>query len=262
MKTIEFQIHYPLEVFNKVMHWVKKSPVEVSGFGNAIIDRKNKIITVTDVYLVNQTNTATSTETDPTDLGRLMYKHKSKGEGAVKVWWHSHANMNTFWSTTDLDTIKQFGGNGFIIATVFNKREEMRSAIGFKTSHPIFGEAVQVVDEVPTFYLHPAEWDQEYDQKVTEYRANTIEPSQTQTSFLSNNDVKNELTSHTNKNIYHNGLLGYGLEAEAEALRISFQKYENFLATASEEELEEKENQLVMLDAAGMFKEDAHGVIY
>ncbi len=281
------QIHYPLEVYQKIMHWVKKSPYEISGFGNVEYDKKNKVFTVTDVFLVKQVNGPTSTETDEADLGKLMIEqHKASGEGSTKLWWHSHANMGVFWSGTDKDTILKYGGNGYIIATVFNKREEMKSAVCFKTKHALFGDATSFIDDVDTYYLHPADWDTSYDEKITEHSRALAKSNTTKTSGVSsiidrsNQEWDYDLKCWVDKSskrpvsLFHddneqlelagqltptkwiNGLLGKGIAAEAEALRMSSESYVKFLNKAGEEELNDKENELTMLEAAGMFEPD------
>jgi hypothetical protein len=46
----------------------------------------------------------------------------------LKLWWHSHANMGVFWSTTDENTIKLFD-NGWMISLVGNKKGEILSRL-------------------------------------------------------------------------------------------------------------------------------------
>lgn len=165
--TPKIVIHIDQDVFHKIMHWVRKSSNEVSGFGNVVFDPVNKIFRIVDAFLVEQyNNTGTTTELEATDMGRMMFKHRNFGAGAMKWWWHSHVNMNVFWSGTDESTIRQYGGNGFIVATVFNKREEMRSAVCYKSEHPLFGEQLSFVDNVDTMVEYPEAWDLEYDEKV------------------------------------------------------------------------------------------------
>lgn len=272
VKTVnDIEIHYPLAVYQKIMHWVKKSNYEVSGFGNVKYDKKNKIFTVVDAFLVKQQNTSASTTTDEADLGKLMYEQdKAFGDGSVKLWWHSHADMNVFWSGTDLDTIKKYGGNGYIVATVFNKKEEMRSAVCFQTQHPMFGKAVTMVDDIATFALYPQEWDDVYDEKVQV--STNIDRTNQKWDYVNKCWVDKEKTKDNSEtspapqqliftddvpiNKYPHGILGRGLEVEAEALRMTYVAYENLLATGTEEELEQKEEDLTMLEAAGYFEAD------
>lgn len=166
-KPSAITIHIDQMVFMKIMHWIRKSSNEVSGFGNVEFDAETKTFRIVDAFLVEQyNNTGTTTELEAADMGRMMFKHRAFGAGAMKWWWHSHVNMGVFWSGTDESTIKQYGGNGFIVATVFNKREEMRSAVCFKSAHPLFGEQLSMVDNVETLVEYPEAWDLEYTEKV------------------------------------------------------------------------------------------------
>ena len=123
------------DVYEKIMHWCNKaSPKEVSGLGNVIYDKELKALRVTDAWLLEQENTSSTTDIDENSIGKLEYKHhlmKKKGEieGELKFWWHSHVNMGVFWSGTDMDTIEQLGSGGWFLSTVFNLKEEMKSAV-------------------------------------------------------------------------------------------------------------------------------------
>ena len=167
------KVQIPKEVFEKIMYWVDKCDEEISGFGTVIFDKKEKIFTVNEVFLLEQEVGSAHTDIDATALSKLMYHvHKNKLKGELKFWWHSHVNMSVFWSSTDTETIKQLGSNGWIVATVFNKKEEMRTAICLNVDIPMLGSFPHIIDEVETeisnFYdadLTKA-WDKELAEKV------------------------------------------------------------------------------------------------
>lgn len=76
--------------------------------------------------------------------------------------------MPVFWSKTDLDAIHSIGGNGWVLATVFNKAKEHKTMYYQKKtdSHP----AVRI-DDIVTHIEEPCYneqeiWDKEYDEKV------------------------------------------------------------------------------------------------
>lgn len=142
-------VHLDERVFQKIMHWCRKAgSFEVSGLGNVIYDPKTNVFLVNEVYLLEQENTGTTSDIDEKALGKLMYEHhKSKVEGELKFWWHSHADMGVFWSATDMATIRQLGGEGSFLSTVFNKKEEMRSAFYMTDPISVF------VDELPTVVI-------------------------------------------------------------------------------------------------------------
>ncbi len=175
----EIEIRIPQEVFQKIMHWINKSNNEVSGFGNLSYDARAKRFTVEDAFLLEQYNSGASTEIEAASMGKMMFKHRNFGAGALKWWWHSHVNMAVFWSGTDTDTIKQYGSNGYIVASVFNKRQEIRSAVCYKAesivtpTNKLFGSKTKtistiLVDDVTTLIEYPLEWDTEYTANIKE----------------------------------------------------------------------------------------------
>lgn len=163
------------EVFRKVMHWVHKSNMEVSGLGKVKLE-DGGIIRVVDVMLLPQRVGSTHTDIETDDLNRAMYLLRET-EGELKWWWHSHVDMGVFWSGTDMDTIKKLGAGGWFANSVFNKKREIRSATwvqqvqqvglpwGGTTASSIFQDELEtrVVD-----YRDPKadEWDAEYERNV------------------------------------------------------------------------------------------------
>lgn len=157
-------------VYEKFMHFVDKAPGEVSGLGAVtVIDG---VPVVTDVWLVKQKNSSASTELDAEEVARLMFEHRDKD---LRWWVHSHANMGVFWSGTDNDTIKEFGEHGWLCATVFNKKREMKSAIYtiaerklainnfVPETYGIFADNVGTVIQDSFSLETKAAWDAEYE---------------------------------------------------------------------------------------------------
>ncbi len=164
-------------VWEKVFHWIQKSPVEISGLGKVVFDAKTGIFQVIDAYLVEQENGAAETEMKDSAVAKLMFEQIQadpdirNNKRKLAWWWHSHVNMGAFWSGTDHDTIRKIGGQGWAIATVFNKRREYRSAYIQANPNPF------MIDNIPTRVgaLLSQEimsaWDSEYDSKVTEKKS-------------------------------------------------------------------------------------------
>lgn len=119
--------------YAKIMHWVRKAKnLEVSGFGKIL--RVGSHLHVTDAFLLKQVNTGVSTVLDADAIGRAMYEYRNE-PGDLNFWWHSHHTMSAYFSPTDYDTIRDLGGNGWLLATVFNTQEQMRTAL--YTASPI-----------------------------------------------------------------------------------------------------------------------------
>lgn len=117
------------QVAKQIAFFVDKSNVEISGLGRVKRDQNGNMV-VSKVYLLEQENSGTSTDIDSQAMGKLQYETLADQEmhGDLNFWWHSHVNMGVFWSGTDTSTIQQFGKNGYLLATVFNKKGETRSA--------------------------------------------------------------------------------------------------------------------------------------
>jgi len=111
----------------KINYWVQVSTVEISGLGKCKYDANKHAYVVSDAWLLEQENGPTTTDIEATAAAKLLYETRET-EGDLNFWWHSHVNMGVYWSGTDTDTIKEFGDNGYCLATVFNKKNEMRSA--------------------------------------------------------------------------------------------------------------------------------------
>ena len=154
------------EVYDKVMYWVNRSDDEVSGFGK--IKFVDGVFRVTSAILLEQTNDSTETDINGEALAKAMYKLKDE-EGHFNWWFHSHPTFEVFWSSTDRDTIGMLGNNGWIVASVFNQKEEVRSAFYQKGNGfypPMF------IDEIPTSQVHMYKdslmdsWEKEFNDNV------------------------------------------------------------------------------------------------
>lgn len=189
----------PKPVYEKIMYWVNKSEYEVSGLGKISTGEDGKM-TVLDVMLLPQKNAHTHTDIEAEDVAKAMYTLRN-APGDLRFWWHSHVNMQVFWSGTDKDTIKLCGQGGWCVATVFNKKYEKRSAFYSVNGVMLPWKREELfLDEIKTtieFPINPnvAAWDQEYELNVTNKRyggrggslgelgaASTTQNSMTQTS--------------------------------------------------------------------------------
>ena len=111
-------------------------------------------------------NTSATTESQPTDVAAALFELKD-AEGDILWWWHSHVNMQVFFSGTDTATIEEIGQNGACAATVFNKKGEMHSGLYVKTDdlYPnIYTECDTEIGS-PTMQSEVDEWDKEYKEK-------------------------------------------------------------------------------------------------
>ena len=166
---LQAEVHIDNAIYEKIMYWINKSDYEVSGLGTVVYDEEDGVFKVTEAFLIKQENTTVTTELDGLEISKLMAKvHKNKDiEGTLNFWWHSHVDMDVYWSPTDIDTIRSLGKHGWFLSTVFNKREEMRSAFYQKAGFAVFADNLETTITYPYDYSREEEWDAEYEEKVT-----------------------------------------------------------------------------------------------
>lgn len=151
-KATDFKLYIPRHIHDKIMYWLRKSKNEVSGFGSLGYDEENNFFWVKDVILLKQKVTPTSTEIDAHATGKAMYHFRDEEYG-MKWHWHTHPGMNAFWSNDDMEVIRSLGQQGWIMATVINDKEEIRTA--FYTSTNVMGKPHDVfADDLETIVFH------------------------------------------------------------------------------------------------------------
>jgi len=167
MEDVEFHPSIEIDemVYKKVMHWIHKSSFEVSGLGKVVVDKERNTIKVIDAILLKQENTSVTTEIDGAAVGKALYELRET-PGDLRWWWHSHVDMDVFWSGTDLSTMKQLGLGGWFVSTVFNKKQEVKSA--FIQSAPIRLLADDIDTTIDTSVPEhiTEQWDKEYEENV------------------------------------------------------------------------------------------------
>lgn len=130
--------------YDKIMHWVDRSKVEVSGLGIVRFNDEG-IAVVEDVMLLEQENTSASTDINPVAICKALTEFMKSGlDGDIQFWWHSHHDMEVFWSQQDQDTKEQLTEHGWFLHTVFNKKEETKSA--FTQNIKLIGDSIHYCD--------------------------------------------------------------------------------------------------------------------
>lgn len=204
------KIYISRAVFNKIMYWIDMCPLEIGGMGTLEYNTEENYFHVLDVFLLEQEVSATTTDLNDIALGKLEHETiKNKIKGELNFWWHSHVNMGVFWSGTDKETIETFGHKGYCVATVFNKKREMRSAVCAKLSSSFGGEHVSFIDELPTIIFDPQpsekqkeEWKKQYQERVKE---KTWKSSRKYNSEFSEEDYR--VMNNTSKPNHKNGFI-------------------------------------------------------
>jgi proteasome lid subunit RPN8/RPN11 len=159
------KVYIDKKVYSKISHWVSKGGShECSGMGKVKVDGEK--IVIVDAWMVKQKNSGAETEMDGDDLAKMMFQ-KREVEGTWSFWWHSHANMDTFWSGTDRDQIAKLAANGFCVATVFNTAGKTLTCVASNNPFPFHIDGVELVIDDPMNSDMVKSWDAEYDDKVS-----------------------------------------------------------------------------------------------
>lgn len=165
--TTQMKVYIDPVVHAKIMYWVKNCDIECSGLGK-VIKLGNGVFYVTSAMLLKQEGDAVTTTIDAGAVGKAMFETKDD-DGDLNWWWHSHVDMQVFWSRTDEDTIDELSDKGYCLATVFNRKGQTRSAYKHK-NHELLPDFM--MDDIPTYVaLNPSKeqeeaWKKELDEKV------------------------------------------------------------------------------------------------
>lgn len=112
---------------------------EISGLGHAHTDDDGNVI-IDKIVLLKQQASAAHATLDQQAVADymlgLMEVEEAGWEGSLKslcVWWHSHANMDVFWSGTDQGTISRFmQASDWLVSVVVNKKKQILGRIDWK----------------------------------------------------------------------------------------------------------------------------------
>lgn len=127
--NIEVKIAY--DAYRKLRIWTDFARGEVSGLGTVeeIRDNGGKLTAylITDIDLIKQKSTTVETALDEQAVNEYLYRLVTEGKdpAKIKLWWHSHGNIDVFWSNTDSENIERLANSGYLISLLTNKAEKL-----------------------------------------------------------------------------------------------------------------------------------------
>ncbi len=118
------EIRIRRHALDRLLVYAERCPVEIGGLGTVVEDAEGLLIT--DVFLLPQKVSACDTELDAEALFALLGRVMAEGDdvAGVRLWWHSHGDMDPVWSETDCATIATLPGD-FWVALLVNRRGEV-----------------------------------------------------------------------------------------------------------------------------------------
>lgn len=113
------------KAMRRLQYYISQIEQEISGLGK--VELKDNYYLITEVFLFEQEVTSTTTDLSEEGIATFLEEMMEKGEDTTKIrcWWHSHADMDTFWSGIDESTIDRLG-NDYLVSIVINKKGKAR----------------------------------------------------------------------------------------------------------------------------------------
>ena len=117
----EPHLSFTPEAWRQLILYTLHCPFEIGGLG--LVKAVDRDFLVTNVLLLKQDVNDIATRLDSTAVSELIIQLIDSGQdpGALKLWWHSHAQEAPFWSGVDQETIENFK-NDYMISLVANHR--------------------------------------------------------------------------------------------------------------------------------------------
>jgi len=112
--------------YKKLMKYVELADTEISGMG-FVRQLSTNLFYCYDVEIYEQIVSPVNTKLLEKDLAKRATQLARENPNQLKdmyLWWHSHANMDVFWSYVDKEEISRWEQTGYGISLVINKQED------------------------------------------------------------------------------------------------------------------------------------------
>jgi len=131
------------EVEERMRHYTDLAAGEVSGLGT--VEEFDGGFLVTDLLLPKQVCSPGGTDLDQDSVATLIMELDQAGKdvGTLRFWWHSHSNLDVFWSPTDEQCINNLANGDYVLSMVTNKRGQVLARLD------IFRPVRVTVDHLP-----------------------------------------------------------------------------------------------------------------
>ena len=140
----------PIDIYYQMMAYTKLLDDEINGIGMVEkVDRAT--FRVTELFLLDQTVSKAACTIEPDAIVKLMMQLEKDGKNPsmLRFWWHSHNTMGAFWSATDENTGKMFGGSEYLISLVSTHSGDMRAKINLYAPVELFVDNIKIIIEQP-----------------------------------------------------------------------------------------------------------------
>lgn len=162
----------PKEVEKRIHDYVMSVSSEIAGMGRVTVSPDGESVTVEEVMIYDQTVTGATADLSPQAIAKWQSDLVKAGGSPKhwKLWWHSHDNMEAFFSGRDTETIDGQTESDWLMSLVVNKRQEREARLDIYRPFRMFMDKVEIqigteIDPVPA-YVVPADIAEEVALKV------------------------------------------------------------------------------------------------
>lgn len=154
----ELEIIIPLAPWKRIMAYTDIAEGEIQGWADLDYDAEKKQLIVGEVYLLEQEASGGHVLIDEETQSKFNLECAKKGlKQTPRLWWHSHVNMETFFSGIDENNLKEHQNDTFIVALVVNKKREYHAKAYIKmvSFNGLFGENGEVIEKQEWLEVDP-----------------------------------------------------------------------------------------------------------
>lgn len=136
------------EAMAKLETYIQLTTNEISGLG--LVEPWAGDLLIRDVFILEQECSASETELDEKALTDFLVEcvKQDLDPTTVRLWWHSHANMGTFWSSQDTSTIAKLRNDGWLLSIVGNRARDYRCRLD------LWSPLAMTLDQLPLQIAH------------------------------------------------------------------------------------------------------------
>lgn len=144
-------LHIPIQIWQRIRYYIDAcTPREVTGIGT-ITRIDSRTLRVTKVFLPNQCSSAGYCECDDEALNGIIFnlvEDNPARAGDLRFRWHSHANGQCFWSTTDQEDINNWQSD-WVINLVSNVKGDILARLDMFEPFRIANIPLEVIIDLP-----------------------------------------------------------------------------------------------------------------
>jgi hypothetical protein len=194
---MEYKLVIPIELYQRLLAYVDNCEDEISGLADVEYNSEDGVFSLSEVYLVKQEVSSASTEMDGDAITKLYSGLIKEGKTQMpRLWWHSHADMSTFWSKTDEDTMIELKNESYTIALEFNHAHDILCRLIQWQPFPLVVDDIEIVVDYSLMKTPKAvlnEIQSKVVKRVSTFTYTTKDKTSNENDFVNRNGAKGVL---------------------------------------------------------------------